>query len=51
MENRLVEAVDGTVIIEKDIDKNLCSCESDVVSKMCSLGGDGECGGNNKDAV
>ena len=44
MESRLAEAVDKTVIVEVDTELSLCSCESDVVDEMCSLGGDNTCG-------
>ena len=43
MENRLAEVVDKTVIERGNAESNLCSCESDVVGEMCSLGGDGTC--------
>ena len=40
MEKQLAEVVDGTEIKEIIETQNLCSCENDGASNMCSSGND-----------
>jgi hypothetical protein len=44
MENKLAEVVDKTVIMEQNAEEKMCSCGSDVVDEMCSLGDSDTCG-------